>query len=203
MKLYFSQTSPFARKIRVALRETDLIAQTTEVALSAWDDPEDLLAANPLAQVPALITADGQSICDSPLILEYIDTMHHGKPLFPGDTLARLDMRRFMAIADGISEAVFCIAVERRRPAERQHEPWVARKRQAAVRSLEYLARTPGPLDSGDRDGVSGYAITLACALAYCDLRLADHDWRSAHPGLADWFERFAARPSMAETQYV
>ena len=41
--------------------------------------------------------------------------------------------------------------------------------------------------------------LTLGCALGL-EARNRDFDWRSGHPGLVQWFERFAARPSFAAT---
>ena len=44
--------------------------------------------------------------------------------------------------------------------------------------------------------------IAIAVALGYLDFRWAEHDlWRSAHPRLAEWYERFAERPSMKATE--
>ena len=42
--------------------------------------------------------------------------------------------------------------------------------------------------------------ITIACALGYLDFRFATLGWRERRPALADWFEGFAARPSMQAT---
>ena len=41
--------------------------------------------------------------------------------------------------------------------------------------------------------------ITLACALGL-DVRIPDFHWRPGHPRLADWYDRIAARPSLAAT---
>ena len=41
--------------------------------------------------------------------------------------------------------------------------------------------------------------LTLACALGL-DARVPAYRWRAGHPRLTAWFERIAARPSMAAT---
>ena len=197
MKLFFGHTSPFARKTRVAIRELGLSSRIEEVEANAWNDPPELLAANPLGRIPALVCDDNTSLCDSLLILEYLDTLHERESLFPRDLDARLEMRRPMAIAYGISEAVFNVAIERRRPRERQDDTWIQRKIQAARRGLAALEREA---DSPGLEPVNGYGIALGCTLAYCDLRLSEYDWRADQPGLAAWFEPFAARPSMRDT---
>ena len=55
MKLYCSHTSPFARKVRVLIREKGATARVSEETVSALEDPASLHEANPLGKVPALI----------------------------------------------------------------------------------------------------------------------------------------------------
>lgn len=43
--------------------------------------------------------------------------------------------------------------------------------------------------------------ISLACALAYLDFRLADVTWRERRPDLARWLDRINQRPSMVATR--
>jgi len=43
--------------------------------------------------------------------------------------------------------------------------------------------------------------ISIGCALGYLDFRFGDLDWRSPQPGLARFYDRFAARPSMQATR--
>jgi glutathione S-transferase len=42
--------------------------------------------------------------------------------------------------------------------------------------------------------------IAVACALGYRDFRFADANWRAGRPKLAAWYDVFAARPSIADT---
>jgi glutathione S-transferase len=42
--------------------------------------------------------------------------------------------------------------------------------------------------------------IALACAIGYVAFRLPDLDWKASRPGLAAWYDRFSAFPSMAAT---
>jgi glutathione S-transferase len=42
--------------------------------------------------------------------------------------------------------------------------------------------------------------ITLGCALGWLDFRYPDYAWRDGRGALAQWFERFASRPSMKAT---
>jgi glutathione S-transferase len=58
MKLLYTRTSPFARKVRVLAHE-----------LALAEAPE-LVARNPLAQVPSSIRDHGAALYDSPVICE-------------------------------------------------------------------------------------------------------------------------------------
>ena len=65
MKLYLNKASPYARLVMVVIHEKRL-ADSVELAWTdPWASPPDLLAINPLAKVPALITDGGLPIIDS------------------------------------------------------------------------------------------------------------------------------------------
>ena len=59
MCLYYSPTSPYARKVRIVALEKDVADRITVHALNPLEDPPALLAANPLAKVPCLLLDDG------------------------------------------------------------------------------------------------------------------------------------------------
>ena len=59
MKLLASQTSPYARKLRVLAAELGLDMPVVDTA--PMEDGAALLAVNPLGKVPALVTGDGQA----------------------------------------------------------------------------------------------------------------------------------------------
>ena len=56
MKLFSSNASPYARKVRVVIAEKNLGSLVEEVVVDIYADPAELLAANPLGKVPALVT---------------------------------------------------------------------------------------------------------------------------------------------------
>ena len=95
MRLYYSPASPFARKCRIVIREKGLEGMVEEVAVDPYADDPRLLEANPLAQVPALVTDDGLTFVDSPLICGWLDA-YSGRPrLLPeGDAYWRVRRRR-------------------------------------------------------------------------------------------------------------
>lgn len=189
MKLYFNNPSPYARKVRVVAHEKSLIDRLELREVDPWSDPAELLAATPLAKVPALLLDDGTLLTESTAICQFFDDIGHGSKLVSGE--AWRVMAR-MGLAQGLIDASFAIVMERRRPAGQQSAEWIARQSRAISRCLPKVDIAGSRFDLGD--------ITLACALAYMDFRLPEIPWRVPHSALATWLERAKERPSMVAT---
>lgn len=196
MKLYSSPTSPFARKIRIVIREKGASHLIAEEMVAALSDPAELHAANPLGKVPALLLDDGATLFDSPLIGEYLDTTLGGPTLLPPAAAARWQAQRLHAIGDGIAEAAVSLTFERNRPEAERSANWMGRWHRAIIRSLDLLeaeaASLDGPLTLG--------AIAVGCALGYLDFRHDDLGWREGRPHLAAFFKKISGRPAFQET---
>ena len=196
MKLRYSPTSPYVRKVTVTAIETGLDGRIERVPTTPGDAGTDLPADNPLGKVPALITDGGEALFDSLVICEYLDSLHEGARLFPPAGGARWAALRLMALADGTLDAAVARLLEKRRPESERSPSWMERQTRVVERSLDAL-----------EDGVAalGEAITIGhiaqgCLLGFLDFRVAEEDWRPGRPGLAAWFETFARRPSMTAT---
>src|SRR5688572_19776405 len=107
MKLYFNAASPFVRKVRVVARETGQHQNIEEIAsaVSPVKANADVAKANPLAKIPTLMTDDGTALFDSPVICEYLDSLHAGRKLFPPAGPARWSALKLQAVGDGILDA--------------------------------------------------------------------------------------------------
>ena len=105
MKLCYSPTSPYVRKVVVTAMETGLEPGIERIANNVWDPATDIAATNPLGKVPALTTDDGAVLFDSPVICEYLDSLHDGAKLFPAAGPARWRALRQQALCDGILDA--------------------------------------------------------------------------------------------------
>lgn len=197
MKLVASLTSPYARKIRVALAEKSLPFEL-EVDIP-WLADTRVPSYNPLGKVPALVADDGELWFDSPVIAEYLDTLA-GPLLLPADRVAALPVRQAEALADGITDAAVAAFLEGMRPAERQDPAAIERQLGKISRGLTALeARV------AQRKGCAGEALSIAdiaigCTLGYLDLRFAHLGWRASHPQLAAWAAGLLARPSFTTT---
>ncbi len=200
MKLYWTPTSPFVRKVRVCAEELGLTEQIEPVPLRPSPtraDPE-LSRANPLSKIPALVLADGSALYDSPVICEYLDALAGGGRLFPAQGPARWAALRTQALADGLLDAGILAFYERiLRPPELHWEPFLEGQAQKASQALDALDAEAGGY--GDAPDIG--QIAAACAIGWLAFRAPFGDVLADRPRLARWYARFAARPSMRATE--
>ncbi len=197
MKLLTSPASPFARKVRVVLRETGQAEQVTEIAAATdpLGDPVDVIHANPLGKIPALVRDDGPALYDSRVITRYLDARAGGR-LYPETRI--WEVLTLEATADGIMDAALAMVLENRvRPEGERSPKWVEGQWRKVERGLDaiearWVSHLEGQIDMGQ--------IAVACALGYLDLRHGTRNWREGRPQLAAWAERFATRESMVVT---
>ena len=195
MKLLGTPTSPYVRKVQLMLLEKGI---PHDYLVDAPRDPGSLAArANPLARIPALVLDDETCVFDSPVIAEYVDTLNDDPILIPRtDALARMHVKRWEALADGIMDSAFTVRSERLRPEEKQDADTIERHNQAISRALEFAGAQLGNAEWTHGETLSLGDLALFAALVYLDLRQAERDWRSLYPNLKALFERIAARPS-------
>ena len=191
MQLIHSPTSPYARKVRILIREKNLDVE--EIATVPFDDEENLHAANPLGKVPALITSN-TSLFDSPVICEYLDALD--KPWLGRKSKAHWQQKTLHALGDGIIDAVLGFRMERIRPQELWWDFQAMRQENAVGRVIVYLEANVDKL--GAPWGFGNLAI--ACGLGYLDFRAADMHWRTHAPKLAKWFAAFELQESYQNT---
>ena len=199
MKLRINKLSPFARKARILARETGLAGRIEEIetAVSPVNANEDLARENPLIKIPALVTDAGDTLYDSAVICEYLDSLHAGARFFPADAAKRFTALRRQALTDGIMEAaVLCRYETAVRPEQLRWKDWIEGQRRKIFGGLGVLE---AEVDAWSGDFDIGQ-VGVACALGYLDFRFTDWNWRSGHPKLAAWYERVSHRPSVAAT---
>lgn len=198
MKLYYSPTSPFVRKVNVFAIEAGLDDQIEWVRTNPWQAEDILTAENPLSQVPTLITDDGMILYDSRVICEYLDTLHSVNKFFPEQNELRWPALRLQALADGILEAGISRFLERKRAVAMQSEDWDSMQKIAVERALNALENSVA--DWSGYSSLNIGVISVACTLGWLDFRFSDEDWRAAQPNLAKWFEVFSQSDSMRNT---
>ncbi len=197
MKLYTNPASPFCRKIEVLLHEAGQgdAVEMIGVAGHAKAPGTMPVSVNPIGKIPTLELEDGTAIFDSRVISRYLD-QEFDLGLYPEERLfTELTLE---ATADGIADAALLMVYEgRTRPKDKYDAESVEAQWSKVDRSLNALNNRADELSGTLTVG----QIAVGCALGYIDFRLGDRDWRNGRPALAEWFESFAARPSMQATR--
>jgi len=198
MKLIYSGTSPFVRKVSVLLLETrleDRVEKET-VAITPMNPGDVVPAANPLGKVPCLIKDDGESVFDSRVITRYLDSLHGGTKLYPEDE-SLWQILTLEAVADGMVDAAILMVYERLLRTEAQKSPeWVEAQWLKISRALAYLDGQVSALEP-----LTMASIAVGAALGYLDFRHGERNWRETAPKLAVWEAQFATRDSMQATK--
>ncbi len=189
----YSPASPYSAKVRMAAAYCGIAIESKVVNTN--QPPAELLAANPLGKIPALVLDDGQSVYDSRAITQYLNREAKGA-LFPRNAAKRLEAERLEALADGICDCLLAIVYEQRfRPEEKVHQPWLDKQWEKATRALDHLtANLPRLTKKTD-----GGQIALRAMLGYLELRFADRNWKKGRTKLVKWVQRFDERfPELA-----
>ena len=197
MILYSSPSSPFGRKIKIALECLDLTQQVTIEPTNTMDPADNIRGINPLGKIPTLVAND-MVIFDSRVILDYLDSQAGGGKIIPDSGDKRFEVLSLAALADGIIDAAILIVYEARfRPAEMQVESFVEYQRDKIIRGLESLS-----MEKYMNDVLPNLAeIGIACALDYLDFR-KQLEWRDYAPNLEPWLQDFSqAVPGYSETK--
>jgi glutathione S-transferase len=206
MTLFGSSRSPYVRKVLVAAHEIGvqdrLIFVRKTVAILKPDD--EVIAANPLGKIPALVLEDGTALYDSSVICEFLDGLSSTPILFPTEPAARLVTLRQQATGNGLMDLMVIGRAERIRPDGSRSDAHVAAYHRKMITTLDRLElETDSLMDAPLSIG----PLTIGCALAYADFRSADigfaeAGWRGAHPKLDRWHETFRARLSVKATEH-
>jgi len=193
MKLICSPISPYARKVMILARLSDI--ELEEVEPEKHGAHGYKAGDNPLGKIPALEWQPGQYLFDSPVICEYLDSLREA-PLLPGDGHMRFIQLWQHALGDGLSDAVYNYRYETVRPAELLWDEMIARHDQAIRNSIATLDKIAPWL--GD-DWTYGN-LAIVCGLDYASYRAGHIEWRAVAPNLAAWHDKISQHPVWRET---
>ena len=197
MKLTFSPSSPFARKVRICAIELGLIDKIELMpAAVAPGTPNEKYAhdISPLRKLPVLVLDDGSVLVDSFVICEYLDDLAGGSKLIPASGLARWKVKSEHAMLQGMLDAMLLCRYESMlRPEALRWKVWYDDQWDRAWQGFARFEARPDilarPLDITQ--------IALTCALGYADFRFPDCNWRNGFPKLAAFNDKMLQRPSV------
>jgi len=197
MRLYYSPTSPYVRKVLMLAHETGLIAGLELDPTNPWAADTTIGTVNPLGKVPALVLEDDTVLFDSRVICEYLDTLHSDEPFFPPAGPSRWTALRQQALADGICDATVNHRLETLRADVEQSASSKARQVAAVERAISVLAQE---VDTLTAPRLTIGTLAVAVALGYVTFRLSELEWLERYPTLCDWFVEISQRVSFQNT---
>jgi glutathione S-transferase/RNA polymerase-associated protein len=199
LRLYDHPFSPYAQKVKIALREKgQAFEPPMPEGIGAGGAGGEFAAANPRAEVPALIDGDVR-IFDSTIILEYIEDKWPTPPLLPQTPAERARVRMLEEVMDTHFEPITWGLGEIRNFKRATGELAERIEAHAAQQLDGYYAWLERQL--GDREWFNG------AGFGWGDLAVAPYLNGSspsrpvpAGSKLAAWMGRVNARPSVAAT---
>jgi glutathione S-transferase len=201
MKLFYAPQSPFARKVRAAAIELGFdehIKLEYAEVVPGRPNAEYAKSSNPLRKIPALVTAAGETIFDSTVICEYLDTLAGSGILIPRDGPSRWRVLTGHSLAQGMCDSVILIRYETwLRPEAVRWPVWVDDHWNKIDSGLDWFERSDGQLF----EPINLAHLALGSLLGYVDFRWPERGWRTLFPNVSAWFARLEARPSFAKTR--
>ncbi|WP_219218955.1 glutathione S-transferase family protein [Variovorax boronicumulans] len=200
MELIGMLDSPYVRRVAVTLHL--LKRPFVHRPISVFRTFEQFRAINPVVKAPTLVCADGQTLMDSTLIIDHIETVA-GRSLMPADPAARQRALRIVGLGLAVCEKAVQIVYERQlRPPEKLHAPWMERVKQqldAACAQLEAelaaqpLAREAATIDQAGVTSAIAWRFTQEMVPGDVDVRA--HPATARHARAAEGLDAFLAAP--------
>jgi len=172
VKLIGMLDSPYVRRTAISL---DLLGIAFEHdALSVFSTFDAFAAINPVVKAPTLVLDDGTVLMDSTLIIDYFERQT-ATPLLPSAAQPLAQALSVVGLALAACEKAVQIVYERNlRPAEKLHQPWVARVTGQLLAACSALDRhwATTPLADGQRPDQA--ALSSAVAWSFIQLMVPD-----------------------------
>ncbi|WP_304189885.1 glutathione S-transferase family protein [Phenylobacterium aquaticum] len=200
LTLYDHPLSPYAQKVKIALREKGQAFETRMPGgLGAGGAQGDFVRASPRAEVPALV--DGEvEIFDSTIILEYIEDRWPAPALLPATPAARARVRMLEEVMDTHYEAMNWGLSEIHWFGRAEGELRETLLTRAAEQTKGFFAWLEGQL--GDQAWFNGDSFGWGDLVVVPYVNGSVGHRLPPEPGskLAAWLARANARPSVAAT---
>ena len=196
MRLLSSQASPYARCVGVLIQHLG-INNIEELLVNPFDNTAELLDANPLGQIPCLITNDGLALFDSEVIMRYLDTELGDRQMF-GAASGNWVLECQYSLVKGLIDSAVKLRQEQMRQEEGLRSAfWTSRFEQALLRGLMQIELQTVITQIT----IQAPQLALICLLDYVDFRHSELDWRKVAPATAFWFSEMRDLPAFIQTR--
>ena len=197
MKLFFTQRSPFARKIRMLARLTDQISDIEEIETTVRDPDAIVLPHNPTGKVPTLVLDDGTALQESLLITTYLEE-RAGTRALNGIGNQRWAAFAFDSFVTATADNVAWLFREQNiKEIDKQSPTFLEIERDRAKRNYDALEST---LDTDLGNPIRTAHLTAASLFGFVEAFMQDENWHQNRPKLQGWYRRFQEESAFQET---
>jgi glutathione S-transferase len=201
MKLIGMLDSPYVRRVAVSMKLMGLPFE--HESISVFRTYDQFKAINPVVKAPSFVCDDGTVLMDSTLILDYLESIAPAdRRLMPAQVEARKEALRVVGLAlAGCEKGVSLLYERDKRPAEKQHQPWLDRvteQANAAFGELERAAAKAGPWLQGK--ALNAADVAVACAWRFAQYYDSAEIPAARYPALVAYSARAEALPEFAST---
>ncbi|MDZ8052972.1 MAG: glutathione S-transferase family protein [Aulosira sp. ZfuVER01] len=194
--LYYTQRSPYARKVRIVLAEKQLSCELKETDIN--NKSKEFLSLSPIGKVPLLVDENGLVFWDSTLIVEYLDDTYPQPSFYPSDRIERLCCRQGEELADNLIDNVVGLWYETRKG--NQADSGTQAKYQSSInRVLGVFEQKLTGSAYLFNETLSAVDVAALSGLGYYSLRFGNN-WQQEYPELSQWYEVLHQRQSVSST---
>jgi glutathione S-transferase len=194
--LYYSQRSPYARKVRIVLAEKQLPCDLKETDFK--NKPPELLNLSPIGKIPVLVDENGLAFWDSTLIVEYLDETYPQPSFYPSERLERLTCRQGEELADQLIDNIVGLWLETSKGTQADSSS-KAKYQSTINRLLGFLDQKLTQSTYLFNETLTAVDVAAVSGLGYYSLRFGT-DWQQQYPGLRQWFDKLHQRESVQST---
>ena len=199
MKLIIATPSPYARKVRVVLREKNV--EFKEIVDVPWNRDTLTKNLNPLGKIPILIEDGKEPLFDSKVIIQYLDNLVPNPLFYPESPIENVSAKLVEAAADGVSDALVLICLENVRQEKLRSSDWIDRQATKIYQGAKYLSDYLGAKQFYVGDHFTIADVSAFSCLEYLDLRFPKFNWKIKHPNLKNYWDIHKNRQSYLETK--
>ena len=197
MKIFYTVTSPIARKCRIIARELNIMNKIEEVITTTRSIDALIMKHNPNGMVPTLETDEGFKIVESMAICNYLEKQSDNKIFIPQDYKTYWQIYALDSIASQVLESIVSRAREKLYKPEEFHFPaGIKHEKGRTIRTLDLLEKQ----STSFKDSFSKLHVTIGLACLVLDNVFPDEEWKENRTNLVEIYESFKKRDSFLDT---
>lgn len=200
MRLVGMLDSPYVRRVAVSLRYLEIPFEQSEI--SVFRSIEAFGKINPLLKAPSFVCDDGEVLMDSTLILEYAERLPKvEKTLMPEALSDYQKAIRLIGLGLNACDKTVQIEYERKRPSDKQHQPWIERIHSQLTAAYDLLEAQAANTHDWLVDGQFSQAdLTVSVAWQFTQFMMSDAIDINKYPAISVLSQKAEARPEFMAT---